>query len=171
MKLTGKHEFSASAAEVYRRLLDPDRLRSCMPGCERFDALGDDRFSLTFGVPIPAIKGTFDGTVEIVDQVPPESFRMKIDAKGKNGFVTADVAMRIESTGPQSSIVHYDADAQIGGAAASVGQRVITGISRRQVADMMKCLDKAEVMARRPGALARLWAWIRSRFGGGPAPA
>ena len=160
MKLAGKHEFSAPPREVYSRLLDPALLRQCMPGCERLEAVGDDRFELTVGVPVPAIKGEFSGTVEIVDQAPPESFGMKIEATGKSGFVSADARMRIEPNG-STSIVHYEADAQIGGPAASVGQRVLTGISRRQVAQMMVCLEAGQ---RRLSLRARILAWFRAKF-------
>jgi carbon monoxide dehydrogenase subunit G len=108
---------------------------------------------------VPAIKGAFDGTVDIFDQAPPRSFRMKIDATGQGGgFVNATAAMRIEPNG-SGSTVHYDADAQVGGPAAAVGQRVLAGISRRQVEQMMRCLDREQ-----PGVLVRLLEWLRARF-------
>jgi carbon monoxide dehydrogenase subunit G len=163
MKLSGNHEFSASAADVYGRLLDPSMLLECMPGCRSLEPVSDERFEITFEVPVPAIKGTFSGTVQIVDQAPPESFGMKIDASGQNGFVRADADMRIQPNG-SGCTVYYDADAQVGGPAAAVGQRVLTGISRRQIDQMMRCLDAG---ARRPGVFARLRAWFRRLFGGG----
>jgi hypothetical protein len=167
MKLSGRHELTSSADEIYVRLLDPDRLRECMPGCEQLEEVGDGRFNLTFGVPVPAIKGSYSGTVEILERQPSSGFRMKIDATGKHGFVSADARMRIESNGSGGSIVHYEADAEIGGAAASVGQRVITGISRRQIQQMMACMDAAA--GRRPGFFARLLARLRRLFGRPPA--
>jgi carbon monoxide dehydrogenase subunit G len=159
MKISGQHTFGAPADEVYRRLLDPDRLRQCMPGVERLEAIGDGRLEVRLVPPVPAIKGAFDGTVDIFDQVPPRSFRMKIDATGQGGgFVNATAAMRIEPNGGGST-VHYDADAQVGGPAAAVGQRVLAGISRRQVEQMMRCLDREQ-----PGVLVRLLEWLRARF-------
>ena len=162
MKLAGTHTFNAPAEEVYRRLLDPARLESCMPGCDRLVQVADDRFDLELSVPVPAIKGEYSGTVELLERQPPNSIRMKIDATGKSGFVNADARLRIESAG-ETSTLHYDADAEVGGPAASVGQRVLTGISRRQVQQMMRCLDRADVD--RPGLIARLIAWLRARFG------
>lgn len=158
MKLAGKHELSNSADEMYRRLLDPELLRQCMPGCERLEVVADDRFELTFSVPVPAITGRYSGTVEILDQDPPSSFRMKIDASGKSGFVNADARMRVEPNG-SGSIVQYEADAQVGGPAASVGQRVLAGVSRRQIDQMMRALDRG-----RPGLLARIVAWLNAKL-------
>ena len=135
-----------------------------MPGCERLEEVGAGQFDLTFGVPVPAIKGSYSGTVRILDQEPPSSFRMTVDAKGKNGFILADARMRLEDNGT-GSVVHYEADAQVGGPAASVGQRVLVGISRRQIQQMMICIDSAE--GQRAGLVARILAWITSklRFG------
>lgn len=163
MKLTGKHEFSSSASDVYGRLLDASVLKQCMPGCRQLEPIGDDRFNLTFSVPVPAITGTFSGTVQIVEKEPAQAFGMKIDATGSNGFVKADARMRIEPNG-SGCIVHYDANAQVGGPAAAVGQRVLTGISRRQIEQMMRCLDAG---MRRPSLFARLRAWLRSLFRSG----
>jgi carbon monoxide dehydrogenase subunit G len=164
MKLTGKHEFDAAPDDVYARLLDPERLRHCMPGCERLDPIREGEFAVTLVPPIPAIKGEFSGTVKIFDQAPPQSFRMRIEATGKAGFVNADAEMRIEPGAASTSVVHYTADAQVGGAAAAVGQRVLTGITRRQVDQMMRCLA-AGPAAKKVGLFARIGAWLRSKFG------
>lgn len=162
MKLSGQHEFSAPASEIYGRLLDPDSLRSCMPGCERLDPVSQDEFSIAMSVPIPAVKGEYEGTVSILDRQPPSSFRMRIEVVGKSGFVNADASMQVEPNGDAASIVRYEADAQIGGPAASVGQRVLTGISRRQVDQMMRCLDRSG--ASKPSLWSRIAAWFRARL-------
>ncbi len=166
MKLTGTYDFSASAEDVYGRLLDPAMLRECMPGCRSLEQIGDDQFALTFAVPVPAIKGEFSGTVQIVDKAPPHSFGMKIDATGANGFVRADARMQIHANGVGCT-VHYNADAQVGGPAAAVGQRVLTGISRRQIEQMMRCLDAG---VRRPSLFQRFREWLRSLFQRRSAP-
>jgi carbon monoxide dehydrogenase subunit G len=165
MRLTGSYQFDAPAEDVYRRLLDPDVLRVCMPGCERLDRVANDKFELTFTVPVPAIKGEYSGTVELLEQRPPSSFRMRIRATGKSGFVNADAHMRIEPNGATGATVQYDADAQVGGPAASVGQRVLTGISRRQVDQLMRCLERE-----RPSWLVRALAWLRAKLGRGRRP-
>jgi uncharacterized protein len=158
MNISGQHAFNAPAEEVYRRLLDPTLLQRCMPGAERLEAVSDDRLEVTLVPPVPAIKGKFRGTVDILDRNPPTSFRMKIDATGEGGgFVKATAEMRIVPDGARAT-VHYEADAHIGGPAAAVGQRVLTGISRRQVEQMMRCLDREQ-----PGALVRFLEWLRTR--------
>ena len=161
MNLKGEYTFSSTAEEVYDRLLDPDVLRECMPGCEALEKVGENRFEISFGVPIPAVSGTYDGTIEVVDPIRPSSFTMNIDAKGTGGFVRAEARLEIEPQGP-SALVRYEADMHIGGAAASVGQRVITGMSRRQIAQMMMRLDRKKKL----GLMARAKEWVARVFGG-----
>lgn len=163
MKLTGTHEFDAPPGEVYARLLDPALLRDCMPGCERLDRTADDEFAITLVPPVPAIKGEFSGTVKLLDLAPPTSFRMKIEATGKAGFVNANAQMLIKANG-STSTVNYEADVQLGGAAAAVGQRVLTGISRRQVEQMMRCLNAGVAKEPKVGLFARIADWFRARF-------
>jgi carbon monoxide dehydrogenase subunit G len=160
MQINGNHVFPQPPAEVYAMFLDPVKLRTAMPGCERLEPTGPDKFDVALSVPVPAVKGEYAGTIHVVDQDPPRSFKMKIDVKGKGGFVTADALMRVEPKG-EGTLVTYEADAQVGGPAAGVGQRVLTGITRRQIAQMMATMEQGK----RPSAFARLKQWLRSKLG------
>jgi carbon monoxide dehydrogenase subunit G len=139
MRLEGEYTFAISIEEAYELLLDPRALRECMPGCERLEPVSDSRFDLSMAVPVPAVKGDYAGSVEIMEREPPRAFTMRIQAEGTSGFVHADARMRLEAV-DGGTLVRYDADARVGGPAASVGQRVLTGISRHQLNHMMRAL-------------------------------
>jgi carbon monoxide dehydrogenase subunit G len=141
VRLEGEHRFPTSVEESYALLQDPAALRECMPGCERLDVVTESRFDLAMSVPVPAVKGDYRGSVEILERDPPHAFRMKIEASGSTGFVNADARMRLESV-DGGTLVRYEAEARVGGPAASVGQRVLTGISRHQVNQMMRSLAR-----------------------------
>jgi hypothetical protein len=160
MKISGNHAFPQPPAEVYAMFLDPEKLRTAMPGCDRLEPIGPDKFEVGLSVPVPAVKGEYAGTIHVVDQDPPRSFKMRIDVKGKGGFVMADAVMRVEPKG-EGAVVNYEANAQVGGPAAGVGQRVLTGITRRQIAQMMETMEQGK----RRGFFARLSHWFRSKLG------
>ena len=44
MELSGEHTFSAPREKVWQFLLDPDVLKSCLPGCEKLDVIGPDEY-------------------------------------------------------------------------------------------------------------------------------
>lgn len=160
MRIAGSHSFSAAPAEVYERFLDADALRPCIAGCRRLEAVGDGRFELEMAVPIPAVRGSYAGTMEVLERQPPSGLRLRIEARGDSGFVTADARLRLEADG-EGTLVHYEADADVGGPVASVGQRVISGITRRQLEQTLRCLDSG----RPAGLLARIRRWLRSLLG------
>ena len=49
--------------------MDPAVLSSCIPGCERFEPDGEDRYTVTLTVGLAAITGTYNGTVDLADKI------------------------------------------------------------------------------------------------------
>jgi carbon monoxide dehydrogenase subunit G len=80
-------------------------------------------------VGVAAIKGTFEGRVKLADLDPPNRYRMAVEGKGGPGFMRGEAAMSLApiETGTK---VSYDADVQVGGLIASVGQRMLGGVSK-----------------------------------------
>ncbi len=160
MRIAGTQEFGVEPERAYAMLVDPARLRACIPGCRSLEPLTEDRFEVELSVPVPAVSGEYEGTVEILDRRPPSSFRLRVEAKASNGFVSADARMHLEPAGGGTR-VRYEADAEVGGTPAAAGQRVLTGITRHQIGQLLGCME-----AGRPvGLLARLRAFLRRLFG------
>lgn len=73
MELSGSYTFNALPDRVWALLMNPAVLASCIPGCERFEPEGDDRYTVRLTVGLAAITGTYDGTVVLTDMVPQTS--------------------------------------------------------------------------------------------------
>ncbi len=123
MKLTGEYLFEASPQEVWDALFDPEVLAAALPGCEKLE-LVDGFFLGDLNVKVGPISGKFTGKVELKDEVPPVSYRMIVDGKGPHGFVKANATIELQAEG-DSTRMRYDADSQVGGKIATVGQRLI----------------------------------------------
>jgi carbon monoxide dehydrogenase subunit G len=67
--------------------MDPAVLSSCIPGCDRFEPDGEDRYRVTLTVGLAAITGTYEGTVLLVDKVPHAAYRLVAEGQGRAGFV------------------------------------------------------------------------------------
>ena len=76
MKLAGQYILPASPAKVWALLTDPNRLAKLLPGCERLDPDGPDRFKAAVKFGIAAISGKYAGTIEFAEKNPPNSMRM-----------------------------------------------------------------------------------------------
>jgi carbon monoxide dehydrogenase subunit G len=129
MKLEGSYDVSAPRQKVWDAFLDPERLRQAIPGCEKLEALGNDEYKATMKVGVGGVKGTFEGKVRLSDKKPPESYRMSVEGTGGPGFVRGDTLISLSDTAGGTRVA-YTADLQVGGLIASVGQRMLGGVSK-----------------------------------------
>src|SRR6476620_1908744 len=140
MDITGSYTFNASPERVWNLLMDPAVLSSCIPGCDRFDPAGDDRYTVTITVGLAAITGTYSGIVRLVDQVPHSSYRLIVEGQGRPGFVKGSSAVALTAAGDATEVT-VNADVQAGGAIARVGQRLIGGVAKMMMDRFFGCLQ------------------------------
>ena len=133
MKIEGSHDIPAPQEKVWAAFLDPATLAKAIPGCEGLEEIGPGEYKAVMKVGVAAIKGTFEGRVRLMDLDPPTRYRMAVDGKGGPGFVRGEAAMSLApiETGTK---VSYDADVQVGGLIASVGQRMKSRTARLNAA-------------------------------------
>jgi uncharacterized protein len=141
MKISGTSTLTADRATVFRALNDPAVLVATIPGCQRLEALGGDAFKMTVAAGVGSIKGVYDGQVQLSDQQEPGSFRMKAQGAGAPGTIGADVAVTLEDSADGGTRLTYDADAVVGGMIGGVGQRMLTGVSKKMAAEFFRNVD------------------------------
>ena len=90
MELIAQYKFPGPAARVWDLLMDPQAISSCLPGCDAFEPLGDDRYRVVLNAGVAAVTGSFEGTVEMADKNPPVSYRLTVDGHGRPGFVKGE---------------------------------------------------------------------------------
>jgi uncharacterized protein len=141
MKVSGTSTLSADRPAVWRALNDPAVLVRTIPGCRRLEARGEDAYAMTVAAGVGSIKGVYDGEVRLSDQQEPGSFRMHAQGSGAAGTIGADVAVRLEDADGGGTVLSYDADAAVGGMIGGVGQRMLTGVSKRMAEEFFRNVD------------------------------
>jgi uncharacterized protein len=141
MRIEGSYKVPAPPEVVYQNLLDPVALCRALPGCEKLTPNPDGSYQTEMKVGIAAVKGTYQGRVEILDQKPSERFRMKIDAQGKAGFLKGEGVIVLTESGTET-IVSYSGDSQVGGMIAAVGQRMIQAATKQIVSRFFQAFAK-----------------------------
>jgi carbon monoxide dehydrogenase subunit G len=140
MEISGSYSFNAAPERVWGLLMDPAVLSSCIPGCERFEPDGADRYNVTLTVGLAAITGTYQGTVILTDKVPHTSYSLVVEGQGRPGFVkgTSAIALRAEGA---TTAVDIKASVQTGGAIARIGQRLIGSVAKMMMDRFFACLQ------------------------------
>ncbi|HEX7140712.1 MAG TPA: carbon monoxide dehydrogenase subunit G [Vicinamibacterales bacterium] len=147
MELRGQYAFDAPVDRVWERLMDPATIASCLPGCQRFEPLGDDRYQVVLTAGVAAITGTFEGTVAIADKLPVGSYRLIVEGKGRPGFANGDAAISL-TPNDASTTVDVVGNVRVGGLVAQVGQRLLGATAKLMMDKFFKCLNEKVVGSR-----------------------
>ena len=140
MELQGKYTFNAPAGRVWSLLMDTEAIAGCIPGCEKLEPLGDDRYRATLTVALAAVTGTYQGTVAMVDKQPPASYRLLVEGQGRPGFVKGESTIALVDRGATTD-VEVSGNVQIGGAIARVGQRLVGSVGQMMMDRFFACLQ------------------------------
>jgi uncharacterized protein len=131
IEIARTYRFDAAPDRVWEKLMDTTALASCIPGCGSLDPDPDtpDRYVIRLTVKLAAVMGTYDGSVQLVDTIPLQSYGLLAEGRGRPGFVKgkASIALTPEGDGTTLTVA---GEVQTGGAIARVGQRLIKGAAR-----------------------------------------
>ena len=140
MDISGSYTFPVPPDRVWDLLMDPAVIASCIPGCDRFEPDGEDRYRARLTVALAAITGTYEGTVTLLEKVPHVSYRLTVEGEGRPGFVAGSAAISLRAEG-ETTIVGVEATVQTRGAIARLGQRLIGGVSQMMMDRFFACLQ------------------------------
>lgn len=135
MEIRGETTFKAAQEKVWEALLDPEILAQCIPGCKELREIGDDTYEVSLKVGVGAVSGSFEGKLRIDDKVPPTRYSMVFEGSGRQGFAKGAGEAQLRSENGVT-VVAYSSEVEIGGLIASVGQRVLEGVSKFMVGQM-----------------------------------
>jgi hypothetical protein len=138
--ISGSYTFNAPPDRVWDLLMDPAVLSSCIPGCDRFEPDGENRYNVTLTVGLAAITGTYSGTVVLTDKIPHTSYRLVVEGQGRPGFVKGSSTIALRAQGSTTE-VDVTGTVQTGGPIARLGQRLIGGVAKMMLDRFFGCLQ------------------------------
>lgn len=151
MDMQGSRPLAVTQQQAWDALNDPDILKTCIPGCEKFELTGDNAYAITTAIKIGPVSARFNGRVTLTDIVPPDSYKIGFDAQGGvAGFGKGEAAVQLvpADTGCE---LRYTVHSTVGGKIAQLGQRLIDGAAKSLAEDFFRRFDEA-LQARFPGA-------------------
>lgn len=140
MKLQATYTLPVPRQRLWDLLLTPEELQQCLPGCERLARVGPDTYEAALTVGAAAVKGTYTGRLQILDQDPPSRCRLRIEGTGTSGFIRGEAVLLLTED-PTGTTLAIEADAQVGGLIASVGQRMLAGVGRMLLGEFIKRVE------------------------------
>ena len=141
MRLEGRYEFEASQQVVWGLLQDPNVIGSIIPGSQGLDEVGENQYQIALVVKVGPVTGRFEGSVELADKNPPDSYKLIMSGKGPAGHVNGEGLVQLEHVDGVTTM-HYSGDATVGGKIATVGQRLLDLAARTMAKQSLKALAK-----------------------------
>jgi len=135
MKFENDFDVEAPIEEVFKALLDVERVAPCVPGAEVVEHTDDDVYKVAIKVKVGPMSMKYGGEVKIVES-DPEQHRavMRTRAKEARGQGTADATVEMHLQGDESRTHgHISTDVKLSGRAAAMGGSVIQDVSARIV--------------------------------------
>jgi carbon monoxide dehydrogenase subunit G len=140
MEVNGSYTFAAAPGAVWALLTDPAIIAGCLPGCDRLEPLGDDRYRAAMTLAVAAVSGNYTGTVSMLDKNPPRSYRLVVEGAGKPGFVNGEATIELIEEG-SGTTVRVTGHGNVGGVIARVGQRLLGSVSKMMMDRFFACLQ------------------------------
>src|SRR5581483_3134133 len=142
MKLNGTHKFKASSTQVFNAILNPEVLKSCIPGCNSVEYLSANSIRANITTPLPGLKGPYGVVINIANRQEPNHLELQVQRKGTGGSINAvsQINLKDEADG---ALLSYDANADLEGPIAIANNPLGQGITNNSLGTFFKNLDKA----------------------------
>ena len=161
MQMQGSRQLPASAKEAWDALNDPEVLKQCIPGCQKFELESDHTYNTAAQIKIGPVSAKFTGKVTLSDIEPPHRYTLNFEAQGGvagHGKGVSHVSLVENDQGVE---LNYTVESQIGGKLAQLGQRLIDGAAKSMADDFFKRFEKVLADRNQPDSSA-----VESTFGG-----
>ena len=161
----GEVNISAPPAEVWRRLIDPTELAAIVPGCERLQQSGPDRYTAEVTIGVAGVRGRYHAEIELLDKQEPVSVRLVGKASGALGFGGGEGIVTLAPADGGTRLT-YTYRAEVGGKVAAVGQRLLGTVTRVMIAEFFGALERRIAPSSGPAMprwLTMLFALLRGR--------
>lgn len=153
MDMQGTRPLPVSQQKAWEALNDPEVLKACVPGCDKFEPLGGNAYAVGAAVKVGPVSAKFNGKVQLSDIVAPERYKLGFEAQGGvAGFGKGQSQVVLKPTG-DSCELQYTVSATVGGKIAQLGQRLIDGAAKSMADDFFRRFEQ-ELLGRHPEAAA-----------------
>ena len=143
MDMQGQRQLGVTQTQAWEALNNPDMLKACIPGCDKFELASDNVYNVGVAIKIGPVSAKFTGKVTLSDIQPPTSYALQFEAQGGVagfGKGQSQVTLTPNAEGCELS---YTVHSTVGGKLAQLGQRLIDGAAKSLAEDFFRRFDEA----------------------------
>ena len=180
MQLTSQQTLPVGQTQAWEALNDITLLQQAIPGCEGITPTGDNKYEVTVMAVVGPVKAKFKGKLQLENLQPPNSYTLRFEGQGgAAGHGKGHADIRLEAAGARQTLLHYVAQASVGGKMAQIGSRLVDMAAQKMATEFFEAFNRAlqerygvgpaepaaADAAPAGGFFARVLAWLRKLFG------
>lgn len=143
MDMQATRSLPVTQTQAWAALNNAEVLKSCIPGCDKFELSGDNEYLVGVAIKIGPVAAKFSGTVQLKDIVAPTSYALQFDAQGgMAGFGKGECQVLLTPTATGCDL-QYTVHSKVGGKLAQLGQRLIDGAAKSLTEDFFTRFEAA----------------------------
>ena len=180
MDMQASRQLAVTQQQAWDALNDPEVLKTCIPGCDKVEATGENQYAIGMALKIGPVSAKFAGKINLSDIKPPSSYTIAFEGQGGTaGFGKGNAQVTLTPNEGGCDLA-YTVHASVGGKVAQLGQRLIDGAAKSMAEDFFKRFDN-EMQRRFPevyaskviadtvdsagatgskGSKVPVWAWV-----------
>ena len=128
MDFSGTYSFQAEREAVWNLMMNPDAIAKALPGVEEFVPIEDETnaWNAKLKVSLATVNGNYAGSVRMTELEPPHQYRLTVNGEGQQSIIGGSVLIKLDyDEAKKETLLTWDAEANISGKLARIGQRVI----------------------------------------------
>ena len=155
MEMLGNRGLGVTQQQAWEALNDPETLKKCIPGCDKFELTGDEPVCGGAGASRSGpCRPSSAARSRSTDIKPPRQLQAVLRRAGRRGRFRQGRVERVAHAADGAGCeLDYTVQAQVGGKIAQMGQRLIDGVAKSMADDFFKRFD-AEMQSRYGAAAA-----------------
>jgi hypothetical protein len=129
MNVSGRSTVDAPREAVFAAICDPGALLEVIPGCQEIHQVSADEYRGRIVLRLPAIVGTYDTLVRLVEADPPAYGALEGRVEGRVGTIEGRAAFRLADDGGRT-VIEYEGTGVVSGPLARLDSHFIEGLAR-----------------------------------------
>lgn len=142
MQFSGEHTLNAAPPIIWAMLMDIDTLVKVVPGISHLEKTGDNTYKSTLDIKLGPVNGSFTGNLLLDDLNEPAGFTLRMQQNSKMGNANAAIKINLSPVDNNHTAIAFDGDVKLSGLLASIGQRVMSGVSNTLAKQFFENMEK-----------------------------
>ena len=134
----------APIQKVWEFLVDPEKIGSCIPGCEKIEVLGENAYESTIKVNLPIFSITVKSKTTISEMSPPHHLKWVTEGQydiGSGSFYQESV-VDLEEISHSEVEVSYSGTIELAGGFAGFGEKIVSSMGGELAMQFVKNIQE-----------------------------